>query len=64
MILKAQMISETAKTTEIPGISTLPGDRDRSEPSMVDYNFVIVIIISIVVIIFIIVVIIAIQSLF
>ena len=33
------MISETAKTMEIPGISTLPGDRGRSEPAMVSFEF-------------------------
>jgi len=34
---EAKIISETAKTTDIPGISTLPGDRSRSEPSMIFY---------------------------
>ena len=36
---QAQIITETSKKSEIPGISTLPGDRSRSEPSAVGSNF-------------------------
>ena len=36
---QAQIIRETSKKSEIPGISTLPGDRSRSEPSTVGSNF-------------------------
>lgn len=34
---EAQIITETSKKSEIPGISTIPGDRSRSEPSTIFY---------------------------